>query len=174
MGRKKQAYKHRTQRIHHRGTLHKIYGKVLGGSIAEYLLLKQKMNRMSDGWMLSKFKKGEQLLFNTKFVQGILDEYKELHCEFCGKPKLKLFYWWENANKVDRKIMATADHFYPKSFDKERLSMDMRNLVVACDDCNNKKSNGFVHLDALKFPYDGTTDKLEQIADELQIKTKWI
>ena len=159
----KRSYKHKTQRIRHVGMSHEIRGKVIKGSLAEYLMLKQKCTRMDDSWMLAKFKNGKQLLFNTKFVQNILDTYKELHCEICGKEELRLFYWWEQSHKVDRKIMATADHFFPKSRNKELLAFEPKNIVIACDNCNNKKSDDIYDISTVKFPYPDTIQNLSTL-----------
>ena len=160
---RRKKHKHRNQKIQHRGAVHTIYGKVLRGSAADYLMLKQKYLKMDDGWMLKHFKKGKQLLFNTKFIEEIQENYKELHCELCGKENLKLFYWYENG---DRNIMATADHFYPKSYNKEKLSFERRNMIVACDSCNNKKADDFFEINTVKFPYPETIENLESLKEE--------
>lgn len=160
----KRRRKHKKQTIKHRDVTHHIYGRAIPGSAAEYLLLKLRYLKMDDTWMLRHFKKGEQLLFNTKFIEGVQETHQELHCELCGKENLKLYYWWENGN---RKIMATADHFFPKSHDKEKLSFEIRNMIVACDSCNNNKADDFYGIDTIKFPYPGTIENIEELAEEL-------
>ena len=145
------------------GVTHKIVGRVSGGSYAEYLLLKRRYFMMDESWFYNHHKKGKQLLFNTTFLEDIQKEHNELHCEFCGKSHLKIYKWFEKPNRT---IMATADHFFPKSSDKEKLSFEEKNMVVACDDCNGKKGSEFWSLDKIKFPYPHTLVKIKQLYND--------
>ena len=164
MGRKK---KHRNQKINHRDAIHTIYGRVNPGSAADYLMLKKRFLKMDEDWMVRNFKKGDQLLFNTKFIQEIKDTHEELHCEICGKENLKLYMWWEHSKRWD---MATADHFFPKSFDKERLSFERKNMIVACNDCNNRKADDFYGIHIVKHPYPGTIQNLAELQAEHNLR----
>ena len=139
---------------------HKILGYAAPGSQAEYLLLKRRFLMKDEFWFYENNKRGPQLLFNTQFLEGIQKTYKELHCEFCGKAHLRIYKWFENKRIDD---MATADHFFPKSHDKEKLSFEIKNLVVACEKCNNKKGSQLWQLDSLRFPYQQTIENLKQI-----------
>ncbi len=118
--------KHKIIRFRHNGHLNVIRGKVLPGSAADYLMLLRRIAPMTDEYVIERYKNGEQLVFNTKFIQSIKERYNELHCEFCGKD-LVLYYWWETNKRGD---MATADHFFPKSLDKERLSFEKRKAII--------------------------------------------
>jgi 5-methylcytosine-specific restriction endonuclease McrA len=160
---KKQKNKslHKTIEFTDHGINHKIFGYVVPGSQAEYLMLKRKFYRKDESWFYTNHKKGQQLLFNLKFLESIKEIHGELHCEFCGKQKLKIYKWYQRHK--DSKIMATADHFFPKSYDKDNLSFDITNMVVACDDCNNKKGKDFWPLESVRFPYINTYEKLKQI-----------
>ena len=79
-----------------------------------------------------------QMLFNTYFLRRMLSVYKKLHCVYCGRRRLKIYSWIEFA--TNRRDMATADHFVPKSVDK-KLAMEESNLRVACFSCNNRKAD---------------------------------
>lgn len=145
------------------GVSHKIIGRVANGSYAEYLLLKRRYFMMDESWFYFHHKKGKQLLFNTTFLEETQREHNKLHCEFCGKKNLKIYKWHE---KPLRKIMATADHFFPKSSDKENLSFEQTNMIVACDECNGKKGSEFWSLSKLKFPYSQTLKKLNRLYND--------
>ena len=79
--------------------------------------------------------KYEQLLFNTKHVHGELDRCGSLRCVFCGKKNLVIYHWSDKNKNVD--IMATTDHFNPKSNGGSPLNL--KNCVVSCYRCNRKK-----------------------------------
>jgi len=111
-------------------------------------------------YVARNFKNGQQLLFNTEFLEGIFQKYKELHCEFCNK-KLELIYWYENTGRNQK--MATADHFFPKSLNKELLAFNHKNMVVACSSCNTNKDNKIIPIDDIKYPYPNTIDNLKQV-----------
>ena len=145
------------------GVNHHIIGFASAGSYAEYILLKRKFFMMDESWFYNHHKKGKQLLFNTTFLEDTQKEHQELHCEFCGKSHLRIYKWYEKPN---RKIMATADHFFPKSSDKEKLSFELKNMVVACDSCNNKKGSEFWKLETIKFPYLSTIEKIKQLYND--------
>lgn len=122
------------------------------GTYGDYLLLKEVLRALDEDTV--KFRRGfqdteafEQLVFNTKFLEGILKEYGELHCEYCGKQGLVIYRW--NDRFLDRKKMATTDHILPVSLYPD-LAKDISNLAVACDACNKKKAT---NLWERKFPY---------------------
>lgn len=148
--------------IKHNGSHHLIIGNAPEGSLAEYLLLKRRYQKRDPSWMVKHFKKGDQLLFNTEFLEETQEREGELHCELCGKPELRLYYWWEVANHLK---MATADHFFPKSFDFENLAFNKDNLIVACSKCNANKGDKFFKISDVKFPYKGTIEKLTRISE---------
>lgn len=99
-------------------------------------------------WSNKKIDKWIQLKTNTDFLKSIIDNYGSLHCEYCGKSDLKLYGWCEKSNRED---MATVDHFYPKS-KFTHLSLDQRNFIVSCYECNSKKEDKLVTVDFIKFP----------------------
>ena len=157
--------KHKIIRFRHNGHLNVIRGKVLPGSAADYLMLLRRIAPMTDEYVIERYKNGEQLVFNTKFIQSIKERYNELHCEFCGKD-LVLYYWWETNKRGD---MATADHFFPKSLDKERLSFEKRNIVVACDDCNSNKKAQLHRISSVKYPYPDTIRNLKELKKNIKL-----
>lgn len=148
--------------IKHNDCVHTIIGHAPEGSLAEYLLLKRRYLKRDPSWMVKHFKKGKQLLFNTEFIEETQEREGELHCELCGKPELCLYYWWEVSST---KKMATADHFFPKSFDLENLAYNKDNLIVACSKCNGNKGDKFFDISTVKFPYKGTIEKLTRISE---------
>ena len=97
--------------------------------------------------LLEKSLHFEQLLFNTYFLRRMKSKYGNLHCVYCGRKNLRIYHWREFAG--DRKNMATADHFIPKSVSPD-LAKDEGNLRVACQKCNNDKKS---HNWEEKFPY---------------------
>ena len=150
-------------RFEHRGHRHIISGKVHPNSPAGYLMLVRSLTAKTDEYIVKNFKNGEQLVFNTKFILDTEDKHGELHCELCGKENLRLYHWWQKSSK---KKMATADHFFPKSYDKENLSYELRNMIVACYECNNDKADDFYDISQVKYPYPETIENLEQLKKE--------
>ena len=150
----------------HGGQTHKIIGRVTPGSLADYVMLVRNMKTRTDDYILHRFKNGKQLLFNTKFIARKVNDHGELHCELCGKQKLKLYYWWQQSSE---KRMATADHFFPKSLDKDKLSFDLRNMIVACYSCNHNKGHEIYDISSVKFPYPGTIDRLQNLKNKLDL-----
>ncbi len=142
------------------GGNHYIHGYATPGSSAEYLLLKKRFQRTDMDWLIIYMAKGKQLVFNTKFLQDTLSQEGELHCEYCGKTNLKIYAWYQRPN---RDIMATADHFFPKSADKENLSYEIDNMVVCCDLCNTTKADKIWEFSSLKYPYKQTINKLKKL-----------
>lgn len=132
-------------------------------SHANYLLLK---NDLLSQQVLG-IKKFKQITFNTEFLYGILNEYNELHCEYCGKPDLIIYDWFER-NKI-KDQMATADHFFPKSLDRALLAMEIKNLVVCCFNCNNKKADKIWKTDTLRFPYPETINKINELSKTVKL-----
>lgn len=98
--------------------------------------------------LLQKSPRFEQLLFNTYFLRRMKSKYGSLHCVYCGRKNLKIYHWNEYAG--NRKNMATADHFIPKSINPEIFAMDEENLKVACFSCNTNKKNYYWDE---KYPY---------------------
>jgi 5-methylcytosine-specific restriction endonuclease McrA len=139
---------------------HNIHGFASPGSYGEYLLLKKRYQRRDLDWLIKYMAKGKQLVFNTGFLEESLKAYGELHCEYCGKRNLKIYAWYQRPN---RDIMATADHFFPKSADKENLSFEIKNMVVCCDACNTIKADKIWDFETIKFPYPETLNKLKQL-----------
>ena len=68
-----------------------IIGSYTSGSYADYLMLKESY-RNKNRPKKDKKSKFKQMLFNTKFLQNMLEKYGELHCEYCGKPDLILYH----------------------------------------------------------------------------------
>lgn len=93
-------------------------------------------------------KKFIQLIFNTNFLEKMLKTHGELHCEYCGKPHLKIYHW----NEKQRHDIATTDHFLPK-IDWPDLQFNEDNLRVCCSKCNTKKGRGVWSHSAVRFPY---------------------
>ena len=100
---------------------------------------------------MKKVNKFKQMLFNTKFIQHMIKTHGELHCEYCGKPNLRLYHWKSDEVK-DHRDMATADHFLPKSIYPE-LAKDYTNLKVCCDQCNQDKKDDIWDESTLKYSY---------------------
>lgn len=99
--------------------------------------------------LLEKSPRFEQLLFNTYFLRKMKAKYGSLHCVYCGRKNLRIYHWKEFAG--NKKNMATADHFIPKSVNPALFGMDEDNLRVACNSCNNKKKNDYWDE---KYPYE--------------------
>lgn len=91
----------------------------------------------------------EQMIFNENWLRSIEAKYGELHCEYCGKPNLKIIHWYE---KPDLNIMATTDHFHPRKT-HPHLARETKNFVVACHRCNNSKKAKKYTKNDIKFPY---------------------
>lgn len=124
------------------------------GTWGDYVLLVDELRRLDDDWInempLSRW---ERLKFNTEFLESRLDKYKELHCEYCGQPNLKIYAWNEKQRKGD---MATADHFYPTAI-YPNLLYSISNLLCACHRCNSAlKKDKEWPKSSIKFPYPET------------------
>ena len=98
-------------------------------------------------WAKKNEEKWEQLLFNYNLLTEIKKKNGELHCEYCGKPELKIYKWYERLNKKD---VATVDHFLPKSQYPD-LAKEPTNLIVCCDSCNNKKGDKLWEESTIKY-----------------------
>jgi hypothetical protein len=126
------------------------------GTWGSHQLLLEEYKRLDEDWqfwvngmrMPSPNIKFRQLAFNTEFLEKMQRKHGELHCEYCGKPHLKIYHWTEKQGKD----VATADHFLPKS-EYPDLAFKESNLKVACKKCNEKKGKKTVPPEALKFPY---------------------
>jgi 5-methylcytosine-specific restriction endonuclease McrA len=131
---------------------HIILGEPRSGSYADYLLLKDGYeNKGPDLKGTKKASKFKQMLYNTKFLQFMIKEYGELHCEYCGKKDLLLYHWKYDKVK-NNDDMATVDHFLPRATYPE-LAKDYDNLKVCCHKCNQEKKDDIWDESTLKFPY---------------------
>ena len=147
-----------------------ILGYALPGSRAELLLLNKRYRKMTDEYAELYFKKGSQMIFNLKFLMEEREKNPELRCEFCNK-KVSIFYWWDKHTPKDKSIMATVDHFIPKSLKPGRLSKNKDNLLICCDSCNNKKDNKIYPIETIKFPRNGeVSDGLIKLYNEFKDK----
>lgn len=131
---------------------HIIIGTHRPGGLADYIMLKN-YYREKDPVPKNTKKAGKfkQMLFNTKFLQFMIKEYGELHCEYCGKKNLRLYHWKYDKVK-NYNDMATVDHFLPRATYPE-LAKDYDNLKVCCHKCNQKKKDDIWDKSTLKFPY---------------------
>lgn len=120
-------------------------------SYASYLLMKRELWMAAGNWHLSDPEGWEQLQFNQKFLRDVLEKHGELHCEYCGEPNLVLKEW--NQVRKFGDLIATADHFIPKSLDKLKYSHDINNLVVCCEECNRRKADKIWDEETLKYKY---------------------
>jgi hypothetical protein len=79
-----------TKLTNHVKVQHIIYGSPTSGTYADYLLLKDTYREIDPvPKNTKKADKFKQMLFNTKFLQYMIKEYGELHCEYCGKKNLR-------------------------------------------------------------------------------------
>ncbi len=104
------------------------------GTWGDYQLLLHEYRNLDPTYGRTDF---EQMLFNYKYLKDMELGYGPLWCVYCGKEELVIYHWQE---KGDRRDMATADHFLPKSKYPE-LVADRKNLRVACYHCNSKKGS---------------------------------
>lgn len=113
------------------------------GTWGNLMLLKEEYKKLDESWGFAK-SDFEQMLFNLRFLESMLEKHGELHCEYCGKENLKIIHW-----KAPRQnsIMATAYH---SAKDNPSLRREVKNLRVACNKCNSKKGT---HYWECKFPY---------------------
>ena len=141
-----------TRITNHVKVQHIIVGSHRPGSYADYILLKQQYLDIDTTPKISKKAgKFKQMLFNTKFLQHMLKEHGELHCEYCGKEDLRLYHWkYDKVKSYDD--MATADHFLPRATHPE-LAKDFDNLKVCCHKCNQDKKDDLWEETTLKHPY---------------------
>mgnify|MGYP003675195810 CR=1 FL=1 len=106
-------------------------------------------------WAKKNEEKWLQLEFNINFLKQTKKEFKNLHCEYCGKKNLKVYGWCE---KVDTKDVATVDHFYPKSkYDNLKKITKIKNIRMSernkCGCENTKDENGYCdgsHMNIVK------------------------
>jgi 5-methylcytosine-specific restriction endonuclease McrA len=141
-----------TKLTNHVKIQHVILNTPTSGSYADYLLLKETYE--NKGPVTKSTKKAnnfKQMLYNTKFLQYMIKEYGELHCEYCGKKGLVLYHWKYDKVKSYHN-MATVDHFLPKATYPE-LAKDYNNLKVCCHKCNQDKKDDIWDESTLKFPY---------------------
>jgi 5-methylcytosine-specific restriction endonuclease McrA len=115
------------------------------GTIGNLILLKEEYKKLDESWGFDT-DRFEKMMFNVKFLESMLEKHGELHCEYCGKPHLKIIHW---KDKQVNSIMATADHYYPAS-EYPSLARVVANLRVSCFKCNNDKKT---ELWECKFPY---------------------
>jgi 5-methylcytosine-specific restriction endonuclease McrA len=72
------------------------------------------------------------LTYRKRVLQDFRQNAGDLVCHYCGKENLL-------ANTRNLKRIATLDHVHPKS--KGGAEFSKENLVVACNDCNQKKKD---------------------------------
>ena len=129
---------------------HTIASPPTPGTYADYILLKNEYRKLDPGSVFGNSPKGieklKQLLFNTAFLEEMLELYGKLHCVYCGEQDLIIYNWWENKIRLKQ---ATADHFYPKS-KEPHLAYEKTNLRVCCHSCNSRKQS---YIWEEKFPY---------------------
>ena len=131
--------------------VHSIYGAPTSGTYADYWMLKDYYRQQDEEWMDAYAEKWTVLKFNTAFLKAMKTLHGELHCEFCGKKHLIIYAW--NDAKKNINLMATTDHFIPKSLDRGRLTYDISNLLVACNKCNNQKKSAIWDRSRIRFEY---------------------
>ena len=103
---------------------------------ASYLLLTDSL-RMQDEDFLNKFgEKMKRIQFSRDLLTNKKEEFGKLTCEYCNATDLIIEL---EGMKVSPVVMATIDHVIPIS--KGGAIYDVKNLVVACGDCNHRKSN---------------------------------
>ena len=86
---------------------------------------------------------GKQFQKNKKTVRSLnVSKYGCLTCEYCNKPDLQVSI----PNTQD---FATVDHFVPLS---QGGTHSLKNLKVACYECNQKKANLHPNQFFLSFP----------------------
>jgi len=61
-----------------------IYGKPSPGSLGDYWLLKDEYSRMDPTWISENPDQWRRLNFNDQYMNHMLDNFGELHCEYCG------------------------------------------------------------------------------------------
>lgn len=112
-----------------------------------------------------KIKRLEQLEFNEAFMTKVRDANDgKLHCVYCGKPNLIIFYH-DQQIEGDRAFMATTDHFTPVSKGGDRFKYT--NLFVSCSKCNQNKKDKIYSRDTLKYLKD--YPPYHEIFEELKV-----
>lgn len=118
------------------------------GSFGDYILMKNDLAEQDEN--AAPGKRIKQLKFNTKFLEKILKKFGELHCEYCGRPGLVLYYWFVKIKPQND--VATTAHFIPLSA-APHLALEESNCLVACEACNKKKKNHIWPKESIKYPY---------------------
>ena len=90
-------------------------------------------------------KQHRRIIFNMLFLRKMRKKYGPLHCVYCGK-HVEICPMGQSK---PLSIVATADHFLPKSQHPD-LEFDESNLRVCCVKCNSNKGD---KLWPEKFPY---------------------
>lgn len=127
-----------------------IYGEPSPGTLGDYWLLQDEYRRLDPTWIDKKPAQWRSLVFHDQFMNYMLQQFGELHCEYCGRPDLKIFKWYE---KKDLKIMCTVDHFLPQKKNPE-LKEDPNNLFICCNKCNQNKKEKIVSEEQIAYRYD--------------------
>jgi 5-methylcytosine-specific restriction endonuclease McrA len=78
----------------------------------------------------------EKIEFSRNFLHSVLKKEKTLQCVYCSKKGLIIE---DEGMTVARTYKATTDHIIPISEGGKVFSYE--NVVVACEYCNNEKSN---------------------------------
>jgi 5-methylcytosine-specific restriction endonuclease McrA len=128
---------------------HTIIGPWTSGSFADYIQLKRYLRKIERG-KFSDLDWYSRMKFNEKYLNLYLEFHGFLQCAYCGKDDLQVIDYKIKKNKELRKIMATADHFWPSSI-WPNLEFDMNNLVVSCEKCNKRKSNKIYATECLQY-----------------------
>ena len=126
------------------------------GSFADYLLLKEIYKKLDKtrNWRYKVF-------FSISFLRG--ERAKGgLKCVYCGKEHLQIA---TPTSPVSKHIMATVDHFNPISKDGDEYNHD--NMLVACNKCNQKKTNDIWDISTLKYI---SEEKLKNLLKYLEDK----
>jgi len=144
-----------------------IHGTPSPGTLGDYWLLKDEYKRMDPTWISEHPDQWKRLNFNDQFMNYMLDQFGELHCEYCSKPNLKIFKWYE---EQDKKTICTTDHFYPKG-SYPHLAEDSSNLIISCFKCNNNKGEKIYDENRIAYIYD---DKIRSnfVFDESKLSNK--
>jgi 5-methylcytosine-specific restriction endonuclease McrA len=144
-----------------------IYGIPTSGTLGDFWLLKDEYRRLDPTWIDKKPEQWRSLTFHDQFMNYMLRHFGELHCEYCGKPNLRIFKWFE---KQDLKIMSTVDHFLPKK-EYPNLVEEPKNLFICCNKCNQDKKTKIISEEEIKHRYDDSI-RIKFVFDESKLNEK--
>jgi 5-methylcytosine-specific restriction endonuclease McrA len=119
---------------------HKIQGSILPNSMAAYLCLKAQYQKQDPQTKVWRMGKRVWLNFRNKVLARIKKDNKgKLTCVYCGQKNLVMNF---NKKGLPKKMKATLDHVIPRS--KGGKEYCLKNLVVACSSCNEKKKDKII------------------------------